>query len=396
MAYSGITAAEVLADEALKQELFQKIKDNFDELYSTVYGLTVEVKNGSFELDSDADNVPDNWEFTAYTGGIGGIDTTAPCHGKQSFAITHPGGSGNGGGELQPAVYYPISEQEIKVLSFAIKATGANLHNIVQVRYFGTAYQYLDYETLYNETSSPTSWTEYSYRLTPTTGARFFKVKLIGGYTDYTTAGTTSFDHIRHEPPAKSVHIKLTSGTFYLGIGDHSVLPGGTMGFMPVMELIRPDSTTIAFYVSGESAITQYYPTASGREYWPFLIARKDGSDMGQGVKYHVWFAPDHPCVNNSGSEIITPHPWPGYAKNGPPEGCEIVLLDLATYEHLEEIRKEKGYNLWYDAFAWAIENGYKLDLETEIPWVPRDMDGRRVLSEQGPYTHRRLIKEEN
>ncbi len=100
MAFVSIDSTDIQADKPITADLFKTIKDNEDYLYGTITGQAVAgVLNGSFEIDSDADGVPNNWEWNAYSGGSG-AQSTVCSHGAYSFAITHPGGAGNGGGYL--------------------------------------------------------------------------------------------------------------------------------------------------------------------------------------------------------------------------------------------------------------------------------------------------------
>ena len=73
MSYSALTTDETTAGKPGKQSLFRKIKDNFDYLYSLIASQSAGagVPNGSFEIDSDSDGVPDNWTRSLYSGGAG-------------------------------------------------------------------------------------------------------------------------------------------------------------------------------------------------------------------------------------------------------------------------------------------------------------------------------------
>ena len=100
MGYDAILSTEVDVDSPGKAELFQKIKDNFDYLYSLIGG-PVEVPNGSFEIDTDADGVPDNWTLNLYAGGSAAFDTTTPAHGANAYKFTRASGASNGRGYLE-------------------------------------------------------------------------------------------------------------------------------------------------------------------------------------------------------------------------------------------------------------------------------------------------------
>ena len=132
MGYSAILSSEVDVDSPGKAELFQKIKDNFDYLYSLIGG-PVEVPNGSFEIDTDADGVPDNWTLNLYAGGSAAFDTITPAHGSRAYKFTRTSGAGNGGGYLESG-YMECSPIGVCVVGFSIKSSVAGLKNIVKIR----------------------------------------------------------------------------------------------------------------------------------------------------------------------------------------------------------------------------------------------------------------------
>lgn len=60
MAYEALTTVDADVDKPVRAETMQKIKDNFDYLYG-VQSSPNDLINGSLEIDSDGDGVPDNW-----------------------------------------------------------------------------------------------------------------------------------------------------------------------------------------------------------------------------------------------------------------------------------------------------------------------------------------------
>jgi hypothetical protein len=165
------------------------------------------IDNGSFELDTDGDGVPDGWMVTTYTGGT--VDTdrydagTNPSpdvlHGEAALRFVSPGGAGNGGGYADQADYFEVAEGEDLDVAFWIKASAAGVHNQVDVRWFTSAQAAhgTPQTTVYDEAAAnPTGWTEMRYRVTPPSGARFAKVRLYGCIDDDATAGTTRYDRV--------------------------------------------------------------------------------------------------------------------------------------------------------------------------------------------------------
>jgi len=186
--------------------------DGFDPQVIDVPGPSVNlVDNGSFELDTDADGVPDGWVLTAYPGGTADTERyhadTNPApdvdHGEAALRFVSPGGAGGGGGYADQAEPFEVAEGEDLDVALRLKATDAALHNKVDVRWFDAAGAALGTQqtTVYDEAAAgPTAWAEVRARITPPAGARLAKVRLYGGVNDTVTAGTTRFDHVRVRP----------------------------------------------------------------------------------------------------------------------------------------------------------------------------------------------------
>jgi hypothetical protein len=252
MGFTSIPQALINVGKALVQPLFQYFKDNDDYLYGKIESMAASgVMNGSFELDTDLDGVPNNWTVDTYPGGQCGrmpsivlgtddlaytciadhtaADTNKPitgaqwatywqqsgatteavtwasgknyraqnaAHGRFGLYFVHPGGPGNGGGYAD-SDYVPCSPQVAEVLGFIHWATNAAMKNQVYVRYYDKNKVYLSETQLYSSTSNPTSTTPFQYQFTPPVSARFVKVRLIGGYTDTDQVGTAYFDGLQ-------------------------------------------------------------------------------------------------------------------------------------------------------------------------------------------------------
>jgi len=85
MAWSPIGTTSIAQGKFVSAELMTKIKGNLDYLYGiNGGGQGPEILNGSFEVDSDADGVPDHWDCTAYAGGAVAIESTSPSEGARS------------------------------------------------------------------------------------------------------------------------------------------------------------------------------------------------------------------------------------------------------------------------------------------------------------------------
>jgi len=206
MAYTSITTADIAVDKFFTNALATKIKDDIDYLYGASGGIT-NIMNGSFEIDSDSDGVPDNWEINLYHGGssalVNGIDG---IHGYQCIAFTHPGGSGNGGGYI--STDYLEASPDIPLLVSGMRwcTVASGVRNIIRIRWYDKDKVFLNNIDLEDASTgfltTPTWW---SYIIPNTNdvipyNARYLKLRLIGGYTSLSAAGTTYFDDFSIRP----------------------------------------------------------------------------------------------------------------------------------------------------------------------------------------------------
>ena len=200
MAWNPITNDEIVVKKPVRQELMQKVKNNLDYLYGSISaaGGSGGIPNGSFEIDSDVDNIPDKWVRSLYAGGAGAYETTNPAHGAKAYKFTHPGGAGNGGGYLE-SDYVEITSLNTFCLGYTLWSSVAGIKNIVRISYYTSAKVFISSTDLYSSTSNPTSPANYLTQFTPPATARYIKVVLIGGYTDTNVAGITYFDDISLE-----------------------------------------------------------------------------------------------------------------------------------------------------------------------------------------------------
>ena len=230
MAFDPITQAEIAAGQPVTQALMQKVKDNDDYLYSQVGagGGSGEggIPNGSFEIDADADGVPDGWTKNLYPAGGGAIETTNPSHGAQAYKFIQQAGPGNGGGYLDMNDYLPCSPVQPLLLEWLHYASVAGMHNLVQIRWFDKVKVYLSTTTVYDSTENPTSWTRKTAFAIPPTGARYWKLRIIGGYTDTDIAGTAYFDGV-----GVSGGVPVT-GADWTGIAEYYGAAGGYPTFV--------------------------------------------------------------------------------------------------------------------------------------------------------------------
>ena len=211
MSYNALLTSEIQVGKPVSNELLQKIKDCLDYLYGAVgSGVGASgVPNGSFEIDSDADGVPDSWTRSIFAGGSAAYDTTTPLHGAKAYKFTHPGGAGNGGGYLE-SDYIETSGKISPVINFYLKCSVAGMKNIVRLTYFDKDKVSISTEDIYSSTSNPTSWTLIRKYGIPPNNACFFKIRLISGNTDTNQAGDIYWDGIEVEQTPKIINVQFT------------------------------------------------------------------------------------------------------------------------------------------------------------------------------------------
>jgi hypothetical protein len=158
------------------------------------------VPNGSFELDSDSDSVPDEWVKTLpWPGGSFAIEGTDVIHGAKAIRFTHPGGSGNGGGYITSKNFIECTEKRLLILKWLHKSSVAGMLDKVEVIFYDRVKAQIGSPTVaYTSTTNPTTWTEQSAVITPPSTARFFKIQITGGDVSVTTGGTSYWDGVEY------------------------------------------------------------------------------------------------------------------------------------------------------------------------------------------------------
>lgn len=150
--------------------------------------------NGSFETDTDADNVPDNWTIAALSGGTIAIDATSSVHGSNSLKFTSVGA---GGGSASTDDYYEVEAGKDVSVRFSIISANVDTLNKVEVYWYDSSKVYLSSTAVYNEgAANPTSWTRKYTNATAPASAKFARIILTGVDAGSTTHSTTSFDNI--------------------------------------------------------------------------------------------------------------------------------------------------------------------------------------------------------
>ncbi len=405
MSWSTIDATSIAQGKFVSAELMAKIKGNLDYLYGiNGGGQGPEILNGSFEVDSDNDGVPDHWDCTAYAGGAVALESTSPSEGARSIKFTHPGGAGNGGGRAD-SDYFAVTTAESYYVQFLtwVSAGASAMKNKVQARYYTAARVELSSASpadLYSSTVHPTDPTRYAYDLTPIADCKFVKIRVVGGATDIDQAGVAYFDDVRVgvKIPEQAVQsaaisqtkLKTSQGavTVTSTVGSNVTLPGGEYGFYPQVKGVSlgapvPIDAKIGIGAASTAYVTniwlrdggsgvggglpvyaqQRYVASSGEVFWTFYLRDKVTKRV-----LSSYAAPDHPCFGNGGNPEKMSHPFPDYD----PLKHEIVVCNptKSQLQEMEGARYNDGAAHPSRSIADVIMRDYEIDDATDVKWT--------------------------
>lgn len=165
------------------------------------------VPNGSFELDTDSDDVPDGWTNDVNRSGSdngleSGVGNTAA--GSSSWRTSS---TGNGGGELVTASPFEVNDFDDLRVEFVMRSTVAAVRNIVRVEWLDVSQALISNTDVLDSTANPTVFTRFNFLATPPAGARFANIRLIGGESGGTIAGTTYWDNVNVFYPIQQIGV---------------------------------------------------------------------------------------------------------------------------------------------------------------------------------------------
>jgi glycine rich protein len=189
--------------DATRQSLASGIIDDLIFLYGIFASLNgATVPNGSFELDSNSDGIPDEWTRTLFTGGSFAIETGAGnfIHGLKSIKFTHPGGGGNGGGYITSTDFFEWNEKLPIALQWSHKVTAAGMREKVEVLWYDSSQTIISTGVAYTSVTNPTSWTVQGGGLVPPANTRYAKLRITGGDSSVNVAGSSYWDDIKILP----------------------------------------------------------------------------------------------------------------------------------------------------------------------------------------------------
>jgi hypothetical protein len=179
------------------------VVDNLNYLFGQISGLLgIAVPNSSFEKDTDADSIPDQWTRTLYTGGSltitgDGLADTACNHGRRAIKFTSPGGASNGGGYLDSTDFLECTPGRAIIVSVQHYSSVATIRNKVDILFYTAAQVYISTANVYSSVTNPTSWQTILGGVSAPSTARYMKIRLIGAEDTTSIAGSAYFDDVR-------------------------------------------------------------------------------------------------------------------------------------------------------------------------------------------------------
>lgn len=153
------------------------------------------VPNGSFEVDTDANDEPDGWARTNESGSSNGLDDTKSTAGAQSMRFTS---AGSGGGDIITDDFFPVVETDDLRVDVDIECSVVDVRVIVRIEWFDISKVSISNSDVYdNATSNPLTFTTQNLVQTPPANSRFAKLRLIGCDPSDSTPGSTWFDNCK-------------------------------------------------------------------------------------------------------------------------------------------------------------------------------------------------------
>jgi len=150
--------------------------------------------NGSFEVDSNNDGIPDDWDITIIPTGSVAIDSTTRIAGTSSLQFIS---AGAGAGDAVSEVFFEINElRGIRVL-FSLISSIATIRNLVEVIWYDSNQLQISTSIAYdNSTTNDLVWTDNVSQLTPPPAATFAKIRLSGAHPSSSVPGSAWMDNV--------------------------------------------------------------------------------------------------------------------------------------------------------------------------------------------------------
>ena len=267
------------------------------------------VPNGSFEIDTDANDEPDGWTRTDEAGSNNFIDTLNSSDGLQSMRFES---TGSGGGNIVTDDFIAVNDVDDLSVDFDLFSSVANVRNIVRVEWFDVSQVPISNTDVFdNSASNPLTFTRQNTTATPPAGARFAKIRLIGCDPSIATVGSTNFDRLVVFYPlvvsgafdnlllaGNTISSTNTDGDINLvpnglgniGIGDGSA--AGTMEF--TLDVAAGQSSRVNFAEAGVVQNRLQWNAAANRASWRNITAGEQFYiEEGNAVNIAAIFTPN-------------------------------------------------------------------------------------------------------
>lgn len=201
---SWTTITKPATGNATKKSFADSVVDDLTYLYGQLASTTgdkASIVNGSFEIDGDADGVPDGWTKSDFTGGVlsitgNGLADTNCYSGARAIKYVHPGGASNGGGTIT-STDFEVVPSKTYAFSWVTFSTAAGLVNITYVEWFTAAKTLISTTTLETlSANNPSAWSQQGSVAVPPSTARFAKLKFSLGDSSGSTGGTVYLDAV--------------------------------------------------------------------------------------------------------------------------------------------------------------------------------------------------------
>jgi len=192
MGFTSLNATDLETGKRMTEGLWTNVKNNEDYLYSNIIDVSESggvIRNGGFEIDTDVNGRPDNWDINLYTGGGSTLITTAttwaePLHGSKSLCFTRPSGVGNGAGNAL-SEYFPLSTRTPVIADMILYADTSAVDNGVGIYLYDKNKTYTTYISPYRSTNESTAARRLVVAVNPSTAsnAKFGRLMINCGGT---------------------------------------------------------------------------------------------------------------------------------------------------------------------------------------------------------------------
>lgn len=167
------------------------------------------VQNGSFEFETQAAGVPDNWALAAGSNGTIAIDSTDQAHGLKSLKVT--GTDATGGGTATSEKFDVLAGSDLDIRA-TYKSSAVNTLNKVEIKYYDAANAAVSISTVVSEgAANPTSYAQILVR--ETVPATAIKAEIILTGVDgagTVVVGSTNFDDVSASSLTENAVIRTT------------------------------------------------------------------------------------------------------------------------------------------------------------------------------------------